>query len=193
MSRWFVGSSRRSTSGWRTSARASSVCRFRPPEADGERHVGVEAEVRQHRVDARLQLPRVGGIERVVQAVELAKRGVAAVRARRGGWRRGSARAAAPRRRAPRRRRRRSCPSTSSGTSCSSRVTVVPVWRTTSPVSGLIVPSSSLMSVLFPAPFRPSRQTRSPRSMLNAAPIEHRRATERDADILHSQQSHGVR
>ena len=31
----------------------------------------------EHRVDARLHLPRVGGVERVVQAIELAQRGVA--------------------------------------------------------------------------------------------------------------------
>ena len=52
----------------------------------GERRVGIEAEVLEHGVDARLHLPRVGGVERVMQAVELAQRRVARVRRRRGGW-----------------------------------------------------------------------------------------------------------
>ena len=48
-----------------------------PARRRGERHVGVEAEVRQHRLDARLQLPRVCRIERVMQPIELTKRSVA--------------------------------------------------------------------------------------------------------------------
>ncbi len=44
-----------------------------------ERHVGVEAEMLKHRLDARVHLPGVGRIERVVQSVELAKRGVAVI------------------------------------------------------------------------------------------------------------------
>ena len=45
-----------------------------------ERRLGVEAQVHEHRVDARLHLPRVGGVERVVQPVHLLQRRVAAAR-----------------------------------------------------------------------------------------------------------------
>ena len=122
MSRWLVGSSSSSTSGCRTSARASNVWRFRPPDASANSRVGIEPEMREHRVDARLHLPRIRRVERVMQAVELAQRGSLALDRRRGGSRRDIARAAPRARRARPRRRRTSCPSTSSGTSCSSRV-----------------------------------------------------------------------
>ena len=46
----------------------------------------------------------------------------------------------------------------------------MPFWRTTSPESGASSPSSSFMIVLLPAPLRPRRQTRSPRSIWKSAP-----------------------
>ena len=59
----------------------------------GERRVGVEPEVLEHRVDARLQLPRVGGVEHrdAGGRARAARRRV--LRRRRDGSRRGSARA----------------------------------------------------------------------------------------------------
>ena len=164
-----------------------------PARRGGERRVGVEAEVLEHRLDARLHLPRVGGVERVMQAVELAQRGVARVGRRRGGSPRGTRASSRPASPSPAATTSKIVPSTSSGTSCSSRATVTPVWRTTSPLSGCIVPSSSFMSVLLPAPLRPSRQTRSPRSMAKSAPSRIGGPPNAIVHVLHCEQGHYMR
>jgi hypothetical protein len=49
---------------------------LRPPEAAANGASGVEREVAEHRLDARVHLPRAGRVERVVQPVELAQRRV---------------------------------------------------------------------------------------------------------------------
>ena len=64
MSRWLVGSSSSSTSGSRTSARASSVWRLRPPRAAAKGASGSRPRCCEHRLDASLRLPRVGRVER---------------------------------------------------------------------------------------------------------------------------------
>ena len=39
----------------------------------GERHVGIERQVLQHRLDPRVNLPRIGGVDRVMQTIKRAQ------------------------------------------------------------------------------------------------------------------------
>ncbi len=145
--------------------------RLPPPATRGllERELRVEPEVGKHRLDAGLQLPGVGRFEGVVQTVQFPEGGIGRI---------GTdtvTRLVIPRQQrarlteAARRDLEDGAFDVRPVLSCSSRAIVSPVWRITSPRSGRMVPSSSFISVLLPAPLRPSRQTRSPRSRLKAA------------------------
>ena len=53
------------------------------------------------------------------------------------------------------------------GTSCGRYVTIRPFWMLMMPSDGSIAPVMTFMSVLLPAPLRPSMATRSPGSSWN--------------------------
>jgi hypothetical protein len=133
-----------------------------------ERRVGVEREVQQHGLDPRLHLPGVGRVERLVQPLQLLQRTVARIGAD------AQARLVVARQQPPGLAQPLGHHVEGRAVDRLGHLLLQPgdgdaalahdVARV-----GASVPSSSAISVLLPAPLRPRRQTRSPRSIHRSA------------------------